>query len=123
MNNETSQSKQQHVIVGISGGVDSSVAALLLLEQGYAVEGLFMKNWEQDDEDDYCAAAEDTGCTDRKSTRLNSSHRCISYAVFCLKKKKDYRSDNAGAPVTKYQGACLQISSIITKEMQGSTSF
>ncbi len=48
-----------HIIVGISGGVDSSVAALLLKQQGYRVEGLFMKNWEEDDEDGYCAAAED----------------------------------------------------------------
>ena len=47
------------VIIGMSGGVDSSVAAWLLREQGYQVEGLFMKNWEQDDKAGYCAAAAD----------------------------------------------------------------
>jgi len=50
---------KQKIIIGMSGGVDSSVAALLLLEQGYQVEGLFMKNWEEDDDADYCAATED----------------------------------------------------------------
>jgi tRNA-uridine 2-sulfurtransferase len=49
----------EHIIVGMSGGVDSSVAALRLLQKGYRVEGLFMKNWEDDDEPGYCAAAED----------------------------------------------------------------
>jgi tRNA-specific 2-thiouridylase len=47
------------VVVGLSGGVDSAVAALLLKRQGHEVIGLFMKNWEGDDDEDYCSSRQD----------------------------------------------------------------
>jgi tRNA-uridine 2-sulfurtransferase len=49
----------ERIVVGMSGGVDSSVAALLLKRQGFEVVGLFMKNWEDDDDDEYCSTRQD----------------------------------------------------------------
>ena len=49
----------ERVVVGMSGGVDSSVTALLLKREGYEVVGLYMKNWEDDDDDEYCSTRQD----------------------------------------------------------------
>ena len=60
MTNPTTQNNSNiRVMVGMSGGVDSSVSAYLLIQQGYQVEGLFMKNWDEDDGSEYCSAKQD----------------------------------------------------------------
>jgi tRNA-uridine 2-sulfurtransferase len=51
--------QQKRVIIGLSGGVDSAVAAKLLLDQGWEVAALFMKNWDEDDSEEHCSAAAD----------------------------------------------------------------
>ena len=57
--NDSPALTKPRVIVGMSGGVDSSVAAHLLIHEGYSVEGLFMKNWDEDDDTEYCTAKAD----------------------------------------------------------------
>lgn len=69
------------VIVGMSGGVDSSVSAYLLLQQGYQVEGLFMKNWEEDDDDEYCAAADDLADAEAVCEKLGIELHTVNFAA------------------------------------------
>ncbi len=77
---ETNKMKKQKVIIGMSGGVDSSVAALLLIEQGYDVEGLFMKNWEEDDSEEYCTATEDLADAQSVSDDLGIKLHTVNFS-------------------------------------------
>lgn len=65
----------------MSGGVDSSVSAYLLKQQGYQVEGLFMKNWEEDDNDEYCAAAEDLKDAQAVCDKLGIELHTVNFAA------------------------------------------
>ena len=78
---DTRDKSQIKVVVGMSGGVDSSVSAYLLKEQGYQVEGLFMKNWEEDDNDEYCAATEDLKDAQAVSDKLGITLHTINFAA------------------------------------------
>lgn len=74
-------SSSSRVIVGMSGGVDSSVSALLLKEQGYQVEGLFMKNWDEDDGTEYCTAMQDLEDARRVCETLDIPLHTASFAA------------------------------------------
>ncbi len=69
------------IAVGISGGVDSAVAALLLKREGHDVFGLFMKNWEEDDDASYCAAAEDLKYAEAVCRQLDIPLRTVNFAA------------------------------------------
>ncbi len=68
------------VVVGMSGGVDSSVAALLLKEQGYEVIGLFMRNWEETDENGVCTATEDYEDVARVCEKIGIDYYTVNFA-------------------------------------------
>ncbi len=75
------KSNSKKVIVGLSGGVDSSVSAYLLQQQGYQVEGLFMKNWEEDDTENYCSATEDLADAQAVCDKLSIPLHTINFAT------------------------------------------
>ena len=69
------------IMIGMSGGVDSSVAALRLLEQGHEVTGLFMKNWDEDDGSEYCTAKEDLADAQQVSDKLGIELKTVNFAA------------------------------------------
>lgn len=76
-----SSSPRKKVIVGMSGGVDSSVSAWLLMQQGYEVEGLFMKNWDEDDGTEYCTAIADLADAQQVCDKLGIHLHTANFAA------------------------------------------
>lgn len=81
MNSSPTSFRNTKVIVGMSGGVDSSVSALLLLQQGYEVEGLFMKNWDEDDGTEYCTAKSDLADAEKVCSTLGIKLHTANFAA------------------------------------------
>ncbi|AIK89794.1 tRNA 2-thiouridine(34) synthase MnmA [Glaesserella parasuis] len=78
---QLAENAKKKVICGMSGGVDSSVSAFILQQQGYQVEGLFMKNWEEDDDTDYCTAAADLADAQAVCDKLSIKLHKINFAA------------------------------------------
>ena len=78
---QLAENATKKVICGMSGGVDSSVSAFILQQQGYQVEGLFMKNWEEDDDTDYCTAAADLADAQAVCDKLGIKLHKINFAA------------------------------------------
>jgi tRNA-specific 2-thiouridylase len=69
-----------NIIVGLSGGVDSAVAALLLKQQGHDVAAVFMKNWDEEDENGYCPAEQDLADARAIATLLDIELHTVSFS-------------------------------------------
>ena len=80
----------QRVVIGMSGGVDSSVAAWLLKEQGFEVVGLFMKNWEDDEDSEYCSTRQDWIDVVAVADILGIEVEIVNFAKEYLEKSVDY---------------------------------
>ena len=71
----------ERILVGLSGGVDSAVAAMLLRDAGAAAEPVFMKNWEEDDREEHCSAAEDLASAEEVCAHLGLRLRTVNFSA------------------------------------------
>ncbi len=78
---EAGTAMSERIMVGLSGGVDSAVAALRLLEQGHQVEALFMKNWDEDDAGGHCPVAEDLADAEAVAARLDIPLHKVNFSA------------------------------------------
>ncbi len=88
---------KQRIVVGLSGGVDSAVAAWLLKQQGHEVLGIFMKNWEDDDDDEYCSSNQDFVDAAAVADVLGIEIEHVNFAA-------DYKDRVFAAFLREYQG-------------------
>lgn len=86
-----------NIVVGLSGGVDSSVAALLLKQSDYHVQGIFMKNWEEDDQDGACTAEDDLADARQVANTLDIELHGVNFADQYWDKVFEYFLQEYGA--------------------------
>ena len=92
--------KKQRIVVGLSGGVDSAVCAHLCQQQGHEVIGVFMQNWETDNDDPFCTAEQDLNDAHQVAQHLDIEFHAVNFAKaywdqvfqFCLDEFKFYSS-------------------------------
>jgi len=95
------------VVVGLSGGVDSAVAALLLRREGHDVHGLFMQNW--DAEDQYCRSAEDFQDARSVASELGIPlHRANFARQYRAQVFEQFLSDYRSAPSKRHSSSCVK---------------
>ncbi len=102
VNPQLSVNANPRIMIGMSGGVDSSVAAYLLQQQGYAVQALYMKNWDEDDDAEFCSATQDLAdaqaVCDRLGVTLHTRNFSAEYwdqvFAFCLDEFRAGRTPN-----------------------------
>jgi len=70
----------KHIVIGLSGGVDSAVAAHILKSAGHKVDAIFMKNWEEDDDEEYCAASQDLHDAELVCEKLDIPLRTVNFS-------------------------------------------